>query len=129
MGLGFGHDRQRSLINRVVGTVPVNDYAIDSPADHVVDLALDLPGVRGIVANIHMLGASEPKKQMGIHLGSSARIKQRVDVDLTYISSAAIAIRLLCETVGRAGVVGGLSGKRCGGHHVRGTGRTYGRHS
>jgi hypothetical protein len=95
VSLSFGHDRLRSLINRVVGTVPVNDYAIDSPADHVVDLALDLPGVGGVVANIHMLGASEPQKHMGINLGCGAGIKQRVDIDLTYISRAAIAIRLI----------------------------------
>jgi len=128
VSLGFGHDGLRCLINRVVGTVPVDDYAIDPAADHIVDLVLDLPGVGGVVTDIHVLRASEPEEHVGVNLRRSAGIKQRVNIDFTYISSAAIAIRLIGETVGRAGIVGGLSGQRRGGHHVGRTGQTYGRH-
>ena len=57
----FRHHQLRTLINRIVGAVPVNDHAIDAPADHVVNLPLDLSGIGGAVADIHVLRSAEPR--------------------------------------------------------------------
>lgn len=54
MILGFSHDKLGCLIGGTVRTVPINDYAIDTAADHVCDLAFDLCGIRRAVADIHM---------------------------------------------------------------------------
>ena len=61
MRLSLGHHQLRRLIDAVVRAVPVDDHAIDSPADHVGDLAVNLGRIRRTVADIHVAGASEPQ--------------------------------------------------------------------
>ena len=109
--LSLRHHQLRGLIHRVVRPVPVDDDAIDAAADHVRNLALDLRRVGGAVADIHVVRLAEPQQQVSVDLRRRAGIKQRVNVDLADIPRAAIAIRLGRETVGRAGVVGGLSAR------------------
>jgi hypothetical protein len=121
MVLGFRHDQLRRLIDRVVGTVPVDDHAVDAAADQVRDLALNLIRVGGAVADIHVLRPAKPQKQVRIHLRRRPGIEQRMDVDLAYVTGAPVAVRLIHEAVGCARVVGGLSGESRGGYHVRGT--------
>jgi hypothetical protein len=132
-GSGIDHDRERetrmffglrleqlcSLIDCIVRAVPVDDYAINATTDHVFNLALGLRRVVGTVANIHVARLSEPQKQMGVNLGCSARVEERVDVNLAYISRPKVAVCLRREAIGRARIVGGLRGKSCGGHNVR----------
>jgi hypothetical protein len=42
MCFGFGHDQFRRIIDRIVGAVPIEDYAIDATADHIHDLVMNL---------------------------------------------------------------------------------------
>ncbi len=76
MALSFRHHQLRTLIDFIVGSIPVDDHAIDAPADHVVDLALDLRCIGGAVADVHMVRSSEPGKQVGIHLCRRPGIQQ-----------------------------------------------------
>lgn len=69
MRLGFCHDKLCSLVDAVVRSIPIDDDAIDPPADHVRDLIVDLGCVRGAVANVHVVRPTKPQKQMGVHLG------------------------------------------------------------
>src|SRR5579872_3294739 len=48
-----------------VSAVPVNDGALDAPALHIIQLLMDLVGVGGIVAHIHVIGLAEPHHQVG----------------------------------------------------------------
>lgn len=54
------HDLKSGLIQRISRTIPVENYAVNSTAHHVIDLALHLVGVGGVVANVHMVRLSEP---------------------------------------------------------------------
>ena len=128
MIFGLRHYQLRALVDRIVGAVPINDHAINAAADHVINLALDLCGIGRAVANIHVVRPSEPQQQMGINFRRRTRIQQRVNVDLAHIARAPVAIRLAREIVRCTGVIGSLSGQRCVRHHVRGAGRTKGRH-
>ena len=105
MGLSLSHDELCSLINAVVGAIPIENDAIDSTADHVRNLIVDLRWVGGTVTHIHMVRASEPEHHVGVDLGAGAQIKQRVHVDLAYIADASITVRLTDKTVRRTGVV------------------------
>jgi hypothetical protein len=55
MSLGFRHYELRRLVDAVVRTVPIDDDAIDAAADHIGDLAMDLGGIGGVVAHIHVI--------------------------------------------------------------------------
>src|ERR1700691_283342 len=124
MALRRRHNLLCGLVDRVTLSVPVDDYAINAAAHHIVNLALHLRRICLAVADIHMARTTEPQNHMGIHLGGSPRIKQRVDIDLAYIPSALVVVRLLRKAVGRTRVVRGLSGKGCGGDYIIGTGLT-----
>jgi hypothetical protein len=76
MFFGFGHDQFGGVINAVVGTVPIDDDSIDSPADHVFDLALHLSGIVRVVAHIHVVGATEPQHQVSVDFGVCSRVEQ-----------------------------------------------------
>ena len=76
MFFGLSHDELRRLVDVVVGTVPINDDAINSPTDHVCDLPMHLRRVSRTVAHIHMVRASEPKHQVRINLGRGPGIEQ-----------------------------------------------------
>jgi len=118
VSLGFGHDRLCRLVDAVVRTVPVDDDAVDSPADHILNLPVDLRGICGAIANVHMVRSSEPHQQMCINLCRGTRIQQRVGIDFAHIARARIAIGLSYENIGGTGIVGGLSRKRRGGNDV-----------
>lgn len=128
MIFSLGHHQLGALVDRIVRPVPVNDHAIDATADHIINLPLDLRGIGGAVADIHVVRPSEPQQQMGINFRRRARIQQRVNVNLAHIARASVGVRLSRKTIRCTGVIGGLSGQRCVRHHVRGVGRTKGRH-
>lgn len=60
MSFSLRHDLQRCLIQRISRTVPVQDYTIDTPAYHVVDLALHLIRIGGVIADVHVARFTEP---------------------------------------------------------------------
>ena len=118
MRFSLSHDQFRRLVDAVVWAIPIDDYAVDSPTNHVGDLPMDLRRVRGVVAHVHMVRASEPEQQVGIDLSGRAGIEQRVHVDVAHIAGAAISIALRGKTVGRARVIGRLDGQGRGRHNV-----------
>jgi hypothetical protein len=75
MGFRFRHDQLCGLINGIVGAIPVNDYAVDAAANHVLDLEVDLRRVGRTVSHIHVVRLSEPKQQMRINLRRRSRIE------------------------------------------------------
>jgi hypothetical protein len=60
MAVSLGHDKFCSIIDAIVRAVPIENDALDSTADHVGDLIVDLRRVGGIVAHVHVVRASEP---------------------------------------------------------------------
>src|ERR1700692_697391 len=123
MVFSLRHHQFRACIYSVVGSVPINDYAINATAHHIVNLPLDLRGIGGTVADIHMVRRSEPKEEMRINFCSCSGIKQRVNIDLTHIAGAPVAVGLAREIIRCTGVIGSLKGKIGGRYDVRGTGR------
>lgn len=55
MRFRLSHDEFCCLIRRAVFSIPVDNDAVDSAADHVFDLVVDLRGIRRLVAHIHMV--------------------------------------------------------------------------
>jgi hypothetical protein len=123
-GIGFGlvHHKLRGLIRCAARPIPIDHDAIDAPADHVADLPLDLGGVGGAVADVHVIGSAEPEHQVGIDPGRGARVKQRADTYLAHASRTEIPVRLRREGIGGAGVVGSLCFQRCSGNDGEGSG-------
>ena len=124
VSLRFGHDELCGLVDIVVRTIPINDDAIDSAADHVRDLIVNLPRVGRAVADVHVVRTSEPHEQVSIDLCVRARIEQRVHIHFAYVAGSRIAIGLTNEIVGGAGIVRRLCRECRGGHDIV-TGRTY----
>lgn len=122
MSFGLRHDLERGLIDGITRTVPIENHAIDSAADHVIDLILDLRRTGRVVADIHMARLPEPENHVGIDFGCRTRIEQRVHIDLADVSGSQVAIRQSAEAVGRTGVVGSLGGERGGWNYIRRTG-------
>lgn len=110
MRLCFCHHKFCGLIDAVVRAIPIDDDAIDSAADHVRDLIVDLACVGGTVAHIHVVRSSEPQKQVRINLCARARIQQRVHVYLADVAWTGIAIGLGDKSIRGARVVRRLSG-------------------
>ncbi len=110
MGLGLRHDLQRRLIQRIPGSIPIEDHTIDSTAHHVINLIGNFGGVGRVISDVHMVRLSEPQDHVGVNLRRIARIKQVVNVDLADISCAEVAIRKAGERIRGAGVIGGLGG-------------------
>jgi hypothetical protein len=94
MIFGFCHHQLRGLVDRVIGTVPVDDYAINATAYHIVYLGLDLRGICGAVTHVHMVRASEPEHHVSVNFRRRARVKQRVDIDLAYVAGLAVTVGL-----------------------------------
>ena len=117
MLFGLRHHQLCGVIDGVSRAIPVDDHAVDTAADHVRNLAMDLIGVGGTIANIHVVQSSEPQQQMRINLRLRAGIKQRVDVHLADISRAGVAICLAAEIIGGARIVSGLRGQGSGRHY------------
>src|SRR5437879_1367775 len=113
MSFGLSHHQFRGLVDAIVRAVPVDNHSINSPADHVCDLPVDLFCVRGIVTDIHVVRTSEPEQEMGVHLGSRARVEQTMNVDLTHIACSGVPIALGQKAVGCTCVVCRLCGQ-CG---------------
>lgn len=99
MALSLCHDEFCSVIDAVVRPVPIENDAIDSTADHIRDLLVDLACIGGTVTHIHVVRTPKPQHHVGVDLGAGARIKQRVHIDLAYIGGASIAIRLTDKTI------------------------------
>ena len=76
MRLCFGHHELRCLVDAGVRTVPVDDHAFDSAADHVRNLTVDLRCVGGTVADVHVIRLPEPEQQVRVDLGIRPQIEQ-----------------------------------------------------
>lgn len=76
MTLRFCHYEFGGVVFAVVRTVPVNDHAVDAAADHIGDLLMNLSGVRGVVANAHVVRSSEPHHHVRINFGGRRWIEQ-----------------------------------------------------
>ena len=105
MSFRLGHHQFRGLINAVVRAVPVDNHSVNSAADHVRDLAMDLLSIGGAVTYVHVVRSSEPQQQMGVDLGRRAGIEQAVNVDFAYVAGSGIPIALSGKAVGRTCVV------------------------
>lgn len=92
-------------------------------------MTLDLYRIGRTVADIHVARLAEPKNHVSINFRSRTRIEERMDVNLTDISGAAVAIGLVREAIGRACVVGSLSSESGGRQHVGRAGTAQGRNS
>ena len=60
MSFGFSHHKFRGLVDAIVRPVPVDNHSVNSAADHVCDLPVDLFCVCGTVTDIHVVRTSEP---------------------------------------------------------------------
>lgn len=76
MSFRLGHHQLRRVINAVVGAIPINDHAIDSPADHIRNLIVYLSCVIRVVADVHVIRAAEPEQKMRVNRGVRSRIEQ-----------------------------------------------------
>lgn len=86
------HHQLGGLIDGIAGPVPVDDDAVNSAADHVLDLIVNLRGIVGVVADVHVVGFSKPQKQVCVDLGRGAGIEQRVNINLADIGCAQISV-------------------------------------
>lgn len=133
MSFGFCHYQFRGLVDAIVRTIPIDDDAVDSAADHIGDLFVNLTGVRGTVTDIHVIRSSEPQQKVGINFRGRARIKQRMHVYFADVASPGITVSLIDKAICRTGIVRRLRGQRgsgndiiCGrGHTSRGQEYTY----
>lgn len=124
MGFRFRHDEFCGLVDVVVWTIPIDDDAVDSTADHVRDLIVNLLRVCRTVADIHVVRPSEPQEQMSIDLRVRARIEQRMHIHFAYVAGSGIAVGLLGKNIGSAGIVRRLGCERGSGHDIV-SGHTY----
>ena len=69
---------------------------------------MNLVRVGGTVADVDVPRVAPPQQQVRIDFGGSARIEQRMQIDLTDVAGSKISIREREESVGRACVVAGL---------------------
>ncbi len=60
MILRFSHHQLRSLIDGIPRSIPVDDYAINPAADHVLDLPVNLRRIGRTVAHIHVVRLPKP---------------------------------------------------------------------
>ena len=66
--LCFLHQVQgRGVVVSIVRTVPINDHARDSAAEHVRDLCLYLCRIIGVVADIHVIAHPKPGHEVRIN--------------------------------------------------------------
>jgi len=115
MSFRLCHNQLCGLINTVVGPIPVDNHAVNSPADHIRDLAMDLICVTRVVADVHVIRASEPQQEMGIDLGGRARIEQRMNVDLADTAGSRVPIALGRKAVRCTCIICRLCGQSGGG--------------
>ena len=118
MSLGFRHHEFCGLIDAVVRAIPIDDHAIDSAADHIGNLPVNLRRIGGAVAHIHVVRPSEPKQQVSVDLRARAGIEQGMDIHLADIPGTCIAIGLPAKIVGRTRIVCRLRGQRGGGYNI-----------
>jgi hypothetical protein len=61
MGFGLIFEEHRGIVDDcAVWAVPGRNGSLDTSADHVLHLAMHLPGVHRIVANVHVVLLAEP---------------------------------------------------------------------
>jgi hypothetical protein len=94
MLLRLGNDEGGSLIADVALSVPIDDDSVNAAADHVVNLPGYLLGIGGTVADIHVIRAPKPQYEVGVDGSGGVGVQQGMNVDLTDIAGAKIAIRL-----------------------------------
>ena len=80
VALRLCHDQLCHGILKIPRAIPVHDHTVDSAADHVLDLAMDLCGIVGLVADVHRARSTKPKHEMGVDLRGGAWIQKRVDI-------------------------------------------------
>ena len=88
----LSHHQLRGLVNGIARTVPVDDHAINAPADHVCDLAVHLGRVVGTVADIDVPRVAPPEHQVGVDPGRRARIEQRMHIHFADVSCSPITV-------------------------------------
>lgn len=92
MSFSLCHDLERGLIDGITRTVPIEDHAIDSAADHVINLVFHLCRTGRVVADIHMVRLAEPENHVGVDLSCRTRIQQGMHIDLADVSGTQVAI-------------------------------------
>ena len=75
MIFGLRHYQLSGLVDCIIGSVPVDNHAIDTTAHHVVNLAFDLRSIGRTVPDVHMVRASEPEHKMSVNFRRGAGIK------------------------------------------------------
>ena len=119
----FCHYRQRSLIGeRVPKSIPVDDHALNTAADHVGNLTVNLRRILGVVTDTHMAWIAKPGHQMRVHLGTRSGIQERMDVHLAGIASSHVSVALRNKSIGRAGIVGSLGLKSRSRNYIEASG-------
>jgi hypothetical protein len=108
--LSLGFHQQCAFVDRIVGTVPVDDDSINATADHVFNLPLHLHRIGRTVTDVHVASSAEPGQQVSVHFRRSSGIQQRVHVHLADIPRPAVTINLIGKGIGSAGIVGCLLG-------------------
>jgi len=114
MRFRFCHDGGRGLIHSIIRSIPVDNDSIDASADHVQNLFSDLLGIGRVIADIHVVRPAKPQHQVSEYLSVSARIEQRMHIELAYIALTQVAVGLAGKTICSTGVVRGLCRQRCG---------------
>src|SRR5258708_35720674 len=88
----FIHHRLGGLVDEIIGTVPVDNDAVNAAADHIGDLALHLGGIGGAVADVHVTAIAKPKHQMSEDFCSGAGVEHGVDVHFAHVVSAQVPV-------------------------------------
>lgn len=112
MSLGFGHYQLRRLVDAVVWPIPIDDHSINTSADHVCDLAVNLSRVRRVIADVHMIRPAEPQQQVSVNLGVCSRVEQGMDINFADIFGRRVTVALSDEAIDRARIISGLCGQR-----------------
>ncbi len=118
MSFRLCHDQFGCLVDAVVRAVPIDNHAIDAAADHVHNLAMNLSRVCGTIADIHVVGLTKPKHEMGVNLRRCTRVEQGMDVHFAHVAAPEVAIALADKAVGCTCVIGGLGGQGCSRYDV-----------
>ena len=119
MLLGFVHHQLGSLVGIVFVAIPIDNDAIDTAADHVRDLIMDLHRVVRVVADIYVARIAPPWHEVCDHFGIGSGIQQRMNIDFADVPRAQVAIALRVKAFCSTCVVGSLGSERGGGNDLQ----------
>lgn len=105
MLFGFRHHQLRGLVRVILIAVPVDNDSINTAADHVRDLRVNLRRIVRAVTDIDVNRVSPPGHKVGDDLGIVSGIEQAVDVYLADVAGPDVAVGLRSEAICCAGVV------------------------